>query len=151
MKQVPRMCKPRINLPALNKQNEASIVVKALPYRDVVITSKRGSVTSRTKWKLKFETVMRLNTWREWRRGCRAYSGSVCFRKTMTARVENLLHHLFEVESRSLRQFGRWSFSFLYVLVDKKKLKFYSVVVAIRIFIFIFPSRSMRIPGCITD
>lgn len=79
----------RRNRPALNKQKEASIVARALSYRHVVITSKRGSATKMTKWQLKFETVMCPNTWQVKTRMPKACSAPVCFRKTMTAEVES--------------------------------------------------------------
>jgi hypothetical protein len=78
----------RRNHPALNKHKEALRVAKALPYRHVVITSKIGSVTRRTKWQLKFDTVMGPNTWQMKTGMAKACSAPVCFRKTMTAEVE---------------------------------------------------------------
>jgi hypothetical protein len=74
--------------------------------------------------------------------GCYA---QVCFRKTVTTKVESAA--LVWNGVVLFRQFGRWSFSLRYVLVAyKKKLKFYSFVVAIHIFNFTFISRSTKIP-----
>jgi hypothetical protein len=56
----------------------------------VAITSKRGSVTRRTKLQLKFETVMGPNTWQVKTRMPRKCSAPVCFRKKMTAEVESV-------------------------------------------------------------
>ena len=110
----------RRNHLALNKLKETSIVARDLPYWHVVITSTRGSVTRKTKWQLKFETLMSPNTWQVKTRMPKSSSAPVCFWKTVPAEVESAAALVWNGVTL-FSPVWKVKFNLRYVLVAKKK------------------------------